>query len=47
VQDVLEALESFQAPGEGGKAAKSAVTAGAGAGATRSSGKRSDDAPLD
>lgn len=44
VQDVLEALESFEAPGGSGK---SAVAAGAGAPATRTSGKRSDEAPLD
>ncbi len=45
VQDVLEALESFEAPGGG--APKSAVAAGAGAPSTRTSGKRGDEAPLD
>jgi hypothetical protein len=45
VQDVLEALESFEAPGSGG--GKSAVAAGAGAPTTRASGKRIEDAQLD
>jgi hypothetical protein len=45
VQDVLEALESFEAPSSGN--AKSTVAAGAGAGAARTGGKRIDDAPLD
>jgi prefoldin subunit 5 len=44
VQDVLEALESFETPGGG---AKNAVAAGAAAGGTRTGGKRNDDAPLD
>jgi hypothetical protein len=45
VQDVLEALESFEAPSSG--STKSTVAAGAGAGTTRTSGKRTDDTPLD
>ena len=41
VQDVLEALESFEGPGNGeGKGG--GVKAAAGAGATRSSGKQSE-----
>lgn len=55
VQDVLEALESFQQPIDGGKSnsqnvtqnGKNTVTAGAAAGTTRTGSKRSDDAPLD
>lgn len=47
VQDVLEALESFEAPGGAAKSTKSTVSAGAAAGSARTGGKRNDDAPLD
>ncbi|MFD0513147.1 hypothetical protein ACFQ0Q_27835 [Streptomyces aureus] len=42
VQDVLEALESFEAPSAGGGTKEGAVKAGAAAGATRSGGKGSE-----
>jgi dsDNA-specific endonuclease/ATPase MutS2 len=47
VQDVLAALEQFEAPGGATKSSKSTVSAGAATGSSRAGGKRSDDQPLD
>jgi vacuolar-type H+-ATPase subunit E/Vma4 len=47
VQDVLAALEQFEAPGGGAKSSKSTVPAGAASGPGRAGGKRGDEPPLD